>query len=103
MLRKVFTCILLVGIIVPLLSSAASADSEVSNPEALFPIVRDAPGVSLTGQLAIYYDAVPNVRGCGLDQVNMLYVIRLQQGAAGTPAGFASSLRDVCYEDSGLR
>jgi hypothetical protein len=100
MLRKGLGRIIPAGMMVVLLPFALWADCEVSNPETLFPIVRDAPGVSVSGQLAIYYDVVGNVLGCGLDQVNMSFVFRLQRGAEGTPAGFAGSLRDVCYEDS---
>ena len=101
MLRKVLTCLLLVGMMLSVSAPAVWADSEVTNPENLFPIVPDAPGVSLNGQLSIYYDPVTNTK-CGLSQVNMFFVLRLQQGA-GTPAGFAGSLRDVCYEDSNLQ
>ena len=101
--RKTIICMLLVGVMVSLLAPVAFADSEVSNPGALFPIVPDAPGVSVSGQLAVYYDVVPNTLGCGLEQTNMFFVFRLQQGAAGTPAGFAGSLRDVCYENSTLQ
>jgi hypothetical protein len=43
---------------------------------------------------------VPNTLGCGLDQTNMFYILRLQQGTAGTPAGFAGSVTNVCYEDA---
>ena len=102
MLRKTPTCLLLVGMILLLSASAIWADSEVTHPEDLFPIVPDAPGVGVSGQLAIYYDTVPNTLGCGLEQANMFFIFRLQQGA-GAPAGFAGSLRDVCYENSNLQ
>jgi hypothetical protein len=100
MLRRALGCIVVVGMILTL-PSALRADSEVANPENLFPIVRNASGVSVSGELAIYYDVnADNPMGCGLDQVNMFFVLRLQKGPQGAPAGFAGSLRDVCYETS---
>jgi hypothetical protein len=98
MMRRALGCILMVSLILVLIPSTLWADKEVANPENLFPIVKDAGGVRVHGQLAIYYDVVPNGLGCALDQVNMFFVLRLQK-SEGAPAGFAGSLRNICYED----
>jgi hypothetical protein len=97
MMRKAFGCLLLAGMTVAMLPSALRADSEVANPAALFPIVKDARGVRVHGPVAIYYDIVDIVPECGTFQVNMFFVLRLRKGD-GAPAGFAGQLRGVCYE-----
>jgi hypothetical protein len=106
MLRRALICMLLVATVLALLPSAASACSEVTNPEEVFPIVPDATGVPLNGQLAIYYDVLPDpTLRCGLALTDMFFVLRLQKDGDAAPFGFAGSLKTndtvaVCYEDS---
>jgi len=109
MLSRAFA-VLLLGLVAVLVPSGAQADSNVADPEALFPIVSNAQGTRVSGQLSIYYDVLPNPvlnkrtgqLKCAIDNVNMFFVLRLQKGN-GTPVGFASFLKDVCYENSTLQ
>jgi hypothetical protein len=101
MMRRALGCILMASLILVLIPSTLWADKEVANPENLFPIVKDAGGVRVHGQLAIYFDVVPN-DVCALDKVNMFFVLRLQK-SEGAPAGFAGSLPNICYEDGDVQ
>jgi hypothetical protein len=105
MLSRGLIAAVLIGVIGFLVPCAAQADSNVSDPGALFPLTPNAQGTRVSGQLAIYYDVIDNPvlskrtgqTKCAIDNVNMFFVLRLQRNN-GAPLGFASSLKDVCYE-----